>query len=83
MLKKLLGLLLTFASPLAVADYPDQPIRIVVPFAAGGGTDVMGRMFGQKLSEAWKVPVVVDNRPGAGGTIGSTTVARAAPDGYT
>ncbi len=83
MLKKLLGLLLTFTSPLAVADYPDQPIRIVVPFAAGGGTDVMGRMFGQKLSEAWKVPVVVDNRPGAGGTIGSTAVARAAPDGYT
>ena len=50
MLKKLLGLLLTFTSPLAVADYPDQPIRIVVPFAAGGGTDVLGRMFGQKLS---------------------------------
>ena len=83
MLKKLLGLLLTFTSPLAVADYPDQPIRIVVPFAAGGGTDVMGRMFGQKLSEAWKVPVVVDNRPGAGGTIGTEIVARAVPDGYT
>lgn len=86
-LARLLQLLLVLAAPLfcssAAADYPDQPIRIVVPFAAGGGTDVMGRMFGQKLSEAWKVPVLVDNRPGAGGTIGSTAVARAAPDGYT
>jgi tripartite-type tricarboxylate transporter receptor subunit TctC len=86
-LKKLLGLLLAIAAPLspspAAADYPEQPVRIVVPFAAGGGTDVMGRMFAQKLSEAWKVAVVVDNRPGAGGTIGSTAVARSAADGYT
>jgi tripartite-type tricarboxylate transporter receptor subunit TctC len=79
----LLALLLVFAAPLAAAEYPDQPIRIIVPFAAGGGTDVMGRMFAQKLSDAWKVPVTVDNRAGAGGTIGSALVARAPADGFT
>jgi len=83
LLKNLLGVLLALVAPFAAAEYPELPIRIVVPFAAGGGTDVMARMFGQKLSEAWRVPVLVDNRPGAGGTIGSTGVARAAPDGYT
>lgn len=83
MFKLLLAPLLIAASTLAAAEYPDQPIRIVVPFAAGGGTDVMGRMFAQKLADAWKVPVVVENRPGAGGTLGSTAVARASADGYT
>ncbi len=83
MKKHLAALLLACAAPLAAADYPDQPIRIIVPFAAGGGTDVMGRMLAQKLSEAWKVPVTVDNRAGAGGTIGSTLVARAPADGTT
>jgi tripartite-type tricarboxylate transporter receptor subunit TctC len=81
--KPLLALLHVFAAPLAAADYPDQPIRIIVPFAAGGGTDVMGRMFAQRLADAWKVPVTVDNRAGAGGTIGSALVARAPADGYT
>ena len=83
MRNKLLALLLVAVSPLAAGDYPEQPVRIVVPFAAGGGTDVMGRMFAQKLSDAWKVPVLVENRPGAGGTLGSTAVARAPADGYT
>ena len=83
MRKLLLAPFLIAASALAAAEYPDQPIRIVVPFAAGGGTDVMGRMFAQKLADAWKVPVLVENRPGAGGTLGSTAVARAPADGYT
>ena len=83
MIKLLAIVLMALACPIASADYPDQPIRIVVPFAAGGGTDVMARMFAQQLAESLKVPVVVDNRPGAGGTIGSTAVARATADGYT
>lgn len=83
MLKFLLVTLLIATPSLAAAEYPDQPMRIIVPFAAGGGTDVMGRMFAQKLAEAWKVPVLVENRPGAGGTLGSTAVARAPADGYT
>ena len=81
-MRRLIALALALLPGLSSAEYPDQPIRIVVPFAAGGGTDVMGRMFGQKMSETWKVPVVVDNRPGAGGTIGSAAVAKSAPDGY-
>ena len=63
--------------------YPTRPIRLVVPFPAGGSLDVVARAIGQKLTEAWGQPVVIDNRPGAGGNIGADLVAKSAPDGYT
>jgi len=68
---------------LAQPDYPTKPIRIVVPFTPGGSPDVLARSLGQKISQAWGVAVVVENIPGAGGTIGADRVAKAVPDGYT
>lgn len=67
----------------AAQDYPTRPIRLIVPFPAGAGIDIIGRTVGQALTGAWKQSVVVDNRPGAGGTLGSDIVARATSDGYT
>lgn len=67
----------------AAADYPARPIRILVGFTPGGGPDLTARQIAQKLSEAWKQQVLVENRPGAGGTLAAAMVARAAPDGYT
>ena len=63
--------------------WPAKPVRIIVPFTAGSATDILARTFGKTLQEAWGQPVVIENRPGAGGTIGAGVVAHAPPDGYT
>ena len=65
------------------ADYPAKPIRILVGFTPGGGPDITARQIAQRLGEVWKQQVIVENRPGAGGTIAAGIVARAAPAGYT
>ena len=87
MLKRLsLPLLCLAATPLApaaAADYPNRAIKMVVPFAPGGGTDVLGRIIAQRLSEKWGQPVVVENQPGASGGIGTKAFVKAEPDGYT
>lgn len=71
------------ADPVRSEEYPARPIRLVVPYAPGGPTDVLGRIIGKHLGEALRQPVVVDNRPGSGGTVGTATAATAPPDGYT
>ena len=76
------GTMLVAASPWA-QSYPAKSVRLIVPFSAGGATDIVARVMGQKLGEAWGQQVVIDNRAGAGGNIGGEIVAKAAPDGYT
>jgi len=70
-------------SSLAQADYPNKPIRLIVPFPAGGGTDIFARVIANKLSERLRWVVIVDNKPGAGGNIGVDAAAKSPPDGYT
>ena len=73
------------ASPLALAasDYPNKPVKVIVAFTAGGTTDILTRAVSQKLSEKLKQSFIVDNKPGAGGNLGTEVAARSAPDGYT
>jgi tripartite-type tricarboxylate transporter receptor subunit TctC len=76
-------LTLLVANVACAQTYPIKPVRMVIAFAPGGGTDIVGRIIGQKLSELWPHPVVIDNRPGAGSTIGTDVVAKSPADGYT
>ncbi len=76
-------LLLAFMAPLAAEDYPDHPIRLIIPFPPGGSNDVVGRLVAKQLSIRLGQQVIVDNRGGAGGVIGTEAAAQAAPDGYT
>jgi len=71
------------APALAQQRYPSKPVTIVVPYPPGGSNDTFARELGKKLSDAWKIPVIIDNRPGAGGSIGAAAVSKAPPDGYT
>ncbi|MEG1200933.1 MAG: tripartite tricarboxylate transporter substrate binding protein [Comamonas sp.] len=78
-----LAALVACGAGVQAADYPSKPIRIVVPYPAGGGADTIGRLIGTQLSQRWGQPVIVDNKPGASGMLGNDTVAKAPGDGYT
>src|SRR5262245_32137089 len=79
----LIGLVVCLSRPVFAQDYPNQPIRIIAPFAAGGLVDVLARAVGEEISKSVGQPVIVENKPGAGGNIGAELVAKSAPDGYT
>ncbi len=78
-----MALLLAALNASAQTSYPEKPVRVVAPFPAGSGTDISARIVTQKLSELWAKPVVVENVPGAAGSVGAERVAKSAPDGYT
>ena len=79
----LVGAALAGKTPAVAQDYPSQSIRMIVPFGPGGGSDIVARIVAQRLQEKLGQPVVIENKPGAGGTLGNELVARATPDGYT
>jgi tripartite-type tricarboxylate transporter receptor subunit TctC len=83
-LARILGLVAACSMPLVgqAQDYPNRPIRLVVPFPPGGPNDIIGRVVGQKMQELLGQPIIIDNRPGAGGTLGTDNVAKSEPDGY-
>jgi len=82
-LSAIAAILLAFAPVAGAQDFPSRPVRFVVPYAAGGSGDLLARLLGEKLSAMWGQQVVVDNKPGAGGLIGTEFAARSEPDGYT
>ena len=83
MARRVLAALFCFALPAAAAEYPDHPVRMIVPFTPAGATDLLGRLVGERLGEKLGQPVIIDNRPGAGANLGAGLAAHAPPDGYT
>ncbi|HEU5178620.1 MAG TPA: tripartite tricarboxylate transporter substrate-binding protein, partial [Burkholderiales bacterium] len=79
----LLAIVSLFSAAVAAQTYPNKPIRIIVPYAAGGTSDILARQIGPKLTEVWNQPIIVENKPGANGNVGADFVAKSAPDGYT
>jgi len=82
-MRRILAALALVCTTAAAQDYPSRPVHFVVPYTPGTGADILARLIGARLSERWKQPVVVDNKPGATGNIGAAEVAKSAPDGYT
>src|SRR6201990_2104627 len=79
----LLGVALLLPSFAAAGDFPTKPIKLIVPFPPGGPNDIIARVVGQRMSELTKQPVIIENRSGQAGVLGTDAVAKAAPDGYT
>ncbi len=82
-LVSVLGLGIVALLPVQAQNYPGKPVRFIIPFPPGGPTDILGRVISQRLAETWNMQVIADNRPGAGGNVGTALCAQAPPDGYT